>query len=97
MLSLGKQFKPMMLCFSIVAFLLIGYAVSGGPLHEAAKKGRTPLDLAIYSHHKDVAELLIKHGGEPRSPWSGAASGRLLFMKDSTAFRASCLASFSSM
>ena len=98
MFKLVEQFKPIMLCFSIITFFLIGYAVSGGLLHEAAKtgdlaelliskgaivnsvdkNGRTPLDLANYSHHKDLAELLIKHGGETRSPWSGAASGRLL-------------------
>jgi ankyrin repeat protein len=39
MFKLGKQFKPRMLYFSIITFLLIGYAESGGPLHEAAKKG----------------------------------------------------------
>jgi cytohesin len=168
MFKLGKQFKPMMLCFSVITFLLIGYAESVGPLHEAAKKGNldkvkrlieeganvnvkdekndtplyiavgqgnkeiaelliskganvnvvctfgytplhwavialggekelaelliskganvnavdkkgmTPLDLANYSHHKALAELLIKHGGETRSPWSGSAFGRLL-------------------
>ena len=39
MFKLGKQIKPIMMCFSIIAFFLIGYAESGESLHEAAKKG----------------------------------------------------------
>ena len=39
MFRLVKQFKPIVLCFSIITFSFIGYAVSGGPLHEAAKTG----------------------------------------------------------
>lgn len=39
MFKLGHQFKPMMLCFSLITFLFIGDALGGGLLHQAAKKG----------------------------------------------------------
>lgn len=37
MFKLGKHFKSMMMWFSILTFLLIGYAAAES-LHEAAKK-----------------------------------------------------------
>ena len=51
MLTLCKQFKPMVLCFSIITFLLIGYAESGEPLHEAVKRGNI-----------DMVKRLIEEG-----------------------------------
>jgi len=45
---------------------------------ELNNKGRTPLDWADYSRHKDLVELLIRHGGETRTPWSGSPIGKWL-------------------
>jgi ankyrin repeat protein len=40
----------------------------GANVNTVDYRGMTPLDLANYSHHKVLAELLIKHGGKTGSP-----------------------------
>jgi ankyrin repeat protein len=50
----------------------------GANVNAIDNKGRTPLDWANYSRHKDLMELLIRHGGETRTPWSGSPLGKWL-------------------
>ena len=42
------------------------------------ENSNTPLYIAVGKGHKDVVELLIRHGGETRTPWSGSPIGKWL-------------------
>jgi ankyrin repeat protein len=42
------------------------------------ENSNTPLYIAVGQGHKAVVELLIRHGGESRTPWTGSPYGKWL-------------------
>ena len=50
----------------------------GAAVDVTDENSNTPLYIAVGQGHKDVVELLIKHGGETRTPWTGSPIGKWL-------------------
>ena len=48
----------------------------GATVDAVDEYSNTPLYIAVGQGHKDVVELLIRHGGKTRTPWSGSPYGK---------------------